>query len=497
MKSSGIVACFFSVIFTGQFSVHANDGRDRYEGSYPAEFYYFDSPVSELSGYRFLDHDMEGGADGDNRFRWARNTSVALIKILAFRTTKIFSISQFPPVIFDLSSENGDTPVAFEKGKKPSGRHPGGSHDGGINLDLGYYLTDMKGKYYSPDFSACTEHFIDEKNSEYKDAFMCKGTADRLDVEKQSFFFLELFKINRDLFQGDLLEEIGIDRMVYGEIIKQTGAWIKKKKYGASPELIKDMEKVFTFNPFEGWEAYHHHHTHIRLKNLDYYGRYREAFDVLLNEAKSQMIEQYRNIQPEKDVFLHASLMSYKMERALKLQIFSAQSDILKCSYRINNGEWIEGTDYYPDCMLVYDFRKGFFPKEESCNIEAKIVMKDGEEVNISRTILLPRQNHELFISVKESQIYGDGMCKKTSFSKITCWFQVFYPQVFNSYITDVTYNISRDQDNPEEIKASESENYKINIENQVKKIMSVSADITLSGRMHIRIPVYADTNIY
>ena len=40
-----------------------------------------------------MPRDMEGGADGDRAFRWARPTSIALIQVAAYRTAKALGTS--------------------------------------------------------------------------------------------------------------------------------------------------------------------------------------------------------------------------------------------------------------------------------------------------------------------------------------------------------------------------------------------------------------------
>ena len=90
----------------------ANDGRNRYEGAVPTPLFHLYAPVSDDAGFRVLPGDMEGGADGDPAFRWATRHGVALVRLAARRTVTALGKSPHPMAIFDLSAENGDTPVS-------------------------------------------------------------------------------------------------------------------------------------------------------------------------------------------------------------------------------------------------------------------------------------------------------------------------------------------------------------------------------------------------
>lgn len=218
----------FSLVLGLSQSAQANDGRDRTQLSAAHRFELFPPPVSDESGYIVLDADGPGGADGTEMFRWARPQSVSLVRIAAFETALKLGKAKSPMAIFDLSAENGDTPVDFKEGV-PRGRHPGGSHDGGINLDLGYYLRSTQGLKFQPDLAACSEHF----DKVGKDLAQCQTAPDRLALAHQTLFLLELAKINRSLFAGDLIEEIGIDHEIRMAVLKELENWVRGKKHGA------------------------------------------------------------------------------------------------------------------------------------------------------------------------------------------------------------------------------------------------------------------------
>lgn len=163
---------------------HANDGRNRYEQGVPANLFHLHAPVSAQAGFRVLAEDMANGADGDPAFRWVTRPALALLRLTSRRTHEVLGAAPFPYPVFDLASENGDTPLKVgPEGSR--GRHPGGSHDGGVNLDLGYYLTSERGLHESPDYAACSEHHKPGAEGKPVDANICKGPADRLDTPRR------------------------------------------------------------------------------------------------------------------------------------------------------------------------------------------------------------------------------------------------------------------------------------------------------------------------
>jgi hypothetical protein len=137
-------------------AAEANDGRDRYQTGYPNLFHHLMGPIADGAGFRVLPQDMPSGADGDPAYRWAQQHALDLMQVCARRTVVALGEANYSMAVFDLSAENGDTPVGFDSPTGPRGRHPGGSHDGGLNLDLGYYLTDLTGLEEKEDYAACT-----------------------------------------------------------------------------------------------------------------------------------------------------------------------------------------------------------------------------------------------------------------------------------------------------------------------------------------------------
>lgn len=186
--------------------LQANDGRNRYEQGISSEVVYWYAPPAPAAGYRMLAEDMAGGADGDTAFRWVNREALAMVRLASLRTAEVMGLAQLPYPVFDLTSENADTPLKFGK-DGPRGRHPGGSHDGGFNLDLGYYLTSEKGKVETPDFAACTEHYRPDGKGGEREAHLCTSIADRLDTPRQTFFILELVRTHMDALPRQILHE--------------------------------------------------------------------------------------------------------------------------------------------------------------------------------------------------------------------------------------------------------------------------------------------------
>ena len=231
------------------------------------------------SYYNLLKGDKQGGADGRAEFRWARRYAIAAVKLAAYRVFKEMGRAKFGPAIFDCSNEGGLTPFEIQ-GNGCRQRHPGSSHDGGVNLDIGYYLKDLKGKFYTPDYAACTDHFKGRK-----DAYRCLGKPDKLDVARQALFYVELFRIHLEWFRGQLLREVGIDEKVRKAVLEQLLRWEKHNKYGVTKALIKEIMQRWNSDPYEGWAWSHHHHTHLRFSALKEDGKMKQTIGLLVLKA--------------------------------------------------------------------------------------------------------------------------------------------------------------------------------------------------------------------
>ena len=93
-----------------------------------------------------------------------------------------------------------------------------------------------------------------EPGAKLEDAFVCLGPADHLDRERETFFLLQVFRINRQLFERDWIGEVGIDRAARESVLELAKQWAGQRKNGATPELVGDMRRTFISDRWEGWE---------------------------------------------------------------------------------------------------------------------------------------------------------------------------------------------------------------------------------------------------
>ncbi len=229
--------------------------------------------------FTLLSHDMKGGADGRAEFRWARPFAVAVVRIAAKKVFDTMGPADFGPSIFDCSDEGGLTPFDVNA-KTCRQRHPGRSHDSGLNLDIGYFLKSLKGLHYAPDYAACSNHFEGSK-----DAYICLGPPDKLDVQRQALFYVVLFSIHLNSFKGHLIREVGIDSHVKTAVLDVVSRWLRQKKYGVTPRILQQMKERMASDPFEGWAYSHHHHTHLRFASIDPVGPFHHQVIKLLKQA--------------------------------------------------------------------------------------------------------------------------------------------------------------------------------------------------------------------
>ncbi|RYZ88531.1 MAG: hypothetical protein EOP04_09165 [Proteobacteria bacterium] len=381
--------------FTASFlflplSTYANDGRDRTQTSSPNRFELFPLPLGEQSGYRILDKDGTGGADGTERFRFARPQAVSLVKIAAFETYKQLGAVAAPMAIFDLSAENGDTPVDFTN-KVPRGRHPGGSHDGGINLDLGYYLKSTRGKVFQPDLAACTEHF----SAAGEDLSQCQGAPDRLAVSHQAYFLLTLARLNRDLFHRDLIEEIGIDLKVRQAVVQELENWRRQKKFDVTADLIRDLTQSFTSDEWDGWASSHHHHIHLRLRDISMYGLHRNAYE---NLRTRETLNDEVILRKLKKPLINVRLYSQGLNRSLEAEILGGESG--EGRFHVSSEPWVNADpSRLPRISASWDID---LKTDHAASIEANL------SGSLYKTeISLPEQPPYLFVSVDPRSISG------------------------------------------------------------------------------------------
>ena len=431
----------------------ANDGRNRYQGPTPSLLLHLPGPVAKGTGFRVLGGDKPGGADGDPAFRWAVPHAAALVQVAARHTEQEFGAGKHEMALFDFSAENADTPIGFGavsptgKTAPPAGRHPGGSHDGGLNLDLGYYLSSLHGKFLKEDYAACTEHYAAGATGDdfiKKDLHRCIGPADRLDVARQAYFVLELLKINRRDFSLGLLDTGGMDAQVQRAILTQFSQWKEQGKYSVTDNLIGDLQRLFSHDPWDGWASYHHHHLHLRLLASSATGALMAPAQRLISQALRVRGELYFQQYPQHKAYLDAQLLSYKLHRSVQLHLLKTV-DIASVRYRIDGGAWMLPHDEKDDQRLTLELASGPLLQGRWLRVEAKLVYLSGKSGVIVSRVYLPKQDPRLNAAYQPGSIHGSV---KLATGKLSTWLKM--PDALKSLVTSVRYLVySQDADEP------------------------------------------------
>lgn len=484
------LAALASLLALGAAPSLANDGRNRYEGSVPSELVHLHGPVSPQAGFRVLAADMPGGADGDPAFRWATRPAVALVRLASRRVAEALGgPGPYPLAIFDLSSENGDTPIEFDAQGRPHGRHPGGSHDGGANLDLGYYLTSEVGRVETPDPAACTDHFKPDTpaGQPLVDDRMCHGPADRLDVARQALFLLEITRTHRERFGGELLECIGIDARVRTAVLAQARDWVRAKRFGASGALVAEMARLFASSPYDGWAHTHHHHVHVRLLPMDPGARHAADIARLVDADRALEARLLAGDATAEGCALVTELSSVALARSIDARLVptsaAAHCPALK-RLRLDGGAWEAPEDPLEPAHHVFDAPAR--PAFSTALVEAELADADGSTRVIRRTVALPAQKSWLRVRVEPSHFVGrvkrDG----------DAWLLLLdFPPVDAVLVDHVSFVVHRRGEAEPTIVAVPTEAASARIP-AADAIDSVEAEIGLSGRVRWRVPVLA-----
>lgn len=486
------------------FHASANDGRNRYDSGVPAELVHLHAPVSAQAGFRVLASDMPGGADGDPRFRWATRPAVALTRLAARRTVEALGTGPYPLAIFDLTSENADTPIEFGP-QGPHGRHPGGSHDGGYNLDLGYYLTSEQGRVETPDPAACTDHFrpgTPAGATPVEDG-ICHGPADRLDTDRQALFMLELVRWHSERFSGELLEAIGIDAQVRLKVLARANEWARTKRFGVSAARVAEMERLFASSPYEGWAHAHHHHIHVRLLPMDPGGKHAARIAALVQEDRA--LEARLLAQPGAEpgaaadgCTLVTELTSQALARSLDLQIVGTDprcmlagagkptprgATLKSLRFRIDGGEWAAPEDPLFPMHHVVDVAAA--TTFSTLAAEAELTFADGHQRVLKRTVALPSQPAWLRVRVDASHFVGraraegDGLLLSLEF-----------PPVDAVLVDHIDFLVRRQgAAAPERVKADVKQT-SLHVPDAAT-VESVEAEVGLSKRVRLKVPVF------
>lgn len=475
LTSTCLFGCALALVAT---ELGANDGFDRYRKQVPHTLQLFPLPASPDAGYCMLERDMEGGADGDIRHRWAQPHAVALVQLCARAVARDLGAGPHPMVIMDASSENGDTPV--ELGATPRGRHPGGSHDGGLNLDLGYYLTSLKGQVHTPDFAACTNHYR-LQDGQPRDTYQCLESADRLDVPRTARFFVELFALNRDLFGGDLLEQIGVDFQVRKAVLEQARIWGQGGRHGVDATLLEDMNRVLTSDEADGWARTHHHHLHLRLRDIPLYGAHRKALDHLLSEGRHE--EGLQRKVGDAAPTLAAVLLSVDLQRSLEVELLPSPLEAEDLQFRVDDGPWRKAQPGDPRNRAVLDLAPPF---KAQARVEARGTL-NGKPIALSRILDLPAQSPRLGIAIEATQlkarIQEDGASLSITLN---------VPQAYGAWVTEYALVLHRPGQKPERRVMPTQGRLKL----PKVGIVKVELEALCSSRRAIRVPVWLDGRI-
>ncbi len=477
---NGLPGCALGLVCLGLVSLGlgANDGFDRYRKQVPHTLRLFPLPASPEAGYLMLERDMEGGADGDIRHRWAQPHAVALVQCCARAVARDLGPGPHPMVIMDASSENGDTPV--ELGSTPRGRHPGGSHDGGLNLDLGYYLTSLKGQVHTPDFAACTNHYR-LQDGKLRDTYQCLESADRLDVPRTTRFFVELAAFNRDLFNGDLLEQVGVDFQVRKAVLAQAQAWARERRYGVDTVLVGDLERILTSDEADGWARTHHHHLHLRLRDFPLHGAHRKALDHLMATARQEegLLRKVTQAGPALVVALH----SVDLQRSLEVELQPSHLEVQDLQFRVDEGPWRKAQPGDPRNRAVLDLAAPF---KATAKVEAQGTLK-GKPLSLSCVIELPEQSPRLGIAIEAAHLKAEVQEEGGALA-----FDLKVPRTYQAWVTEYALVLHRPGQKPERCVLPPEGRLKLPKEGLVK----VELEALCSSRRAIRVPVWLDGRI-
>jgi hypothetical protein len=494
VRLTALLLLFVSLVSVPRF-VLANDGLDRYERYYPSIFYHLYAPISDQAGFTVLEEDMKGGADAAPAFRWARQFALSVTKIIAHETCKEMGVSGHPMALFDFSAENGDTPIRWVADKPARGRHPGGSHDGGVNLDFGYYMTGYKGPYMDPDYSVCDEHYSDTERDEDgapKDLHQCLGPANRLDVPRQAYFFLRLFTMHQDQFHSLLLEQIGVDFYVKKAILGQIADWKNEAVYKISDDIVREMESIFTCDRWGGWARYHHHHCHVRFRNLDESGPHRAILEGLTERVRALDYELLRVESPDQTVFIKADLLSYKLARAIDVTLLTSEStSIQQCRYRLGDDDWVTADEPLNNFRYVFDLPYWPTMQDTHLVISAEIDVANGQTSVISTSVYLPQQDPLLKIRINRDAISGDYSIERDGDDSVwTLW--TSFPSAYSHYITSVDYYIFPLGSFEEPtIVAGEGQNFRAHYTGARSDVLSIEAKVAISTRIKHTVPIF------
>lgn len=479
---SSLVLCFWLPA-----AARANDGVDRHALHGPSLLQLFPDPVAPAAGYRVLAADAPGGADGDRAFRWAQPHAIALVRLAAHEAHRRLGGAVIPPAIFDLSAENGDTPVQIAARKPPRGRHPGGSHDGGLNLDLGYYLTSLVGKRFTPDHAACSDHF----DPQGADLYQCAGPADRLDVARQALFMLMLVDLDARHFGGRLISAIGIDRRARDAVLAQIASWRRRRQHGASARLEEALRRVCTADRWEGWARAHHHHIHLRLADLELTGDLASGLQRLLAAQRRIDLRLHRGVGGTGPA-LRALLLSVGLSRAVELVLLGAEEICPRARFRVNGGAWVDADPAdLTACRAVIDLPRRLHATEHALTAEVELpARRPPSPTRITAVLHAPRLEPHLAVQIDARQLEGFATRDRGTWTV-----GVRMPRSFCTLITAVSYTVHRGSDRKTLSAASPTDpSHTVVFRDPARAhpVDLIEATVTASGRKAFPLLLYA-----
>ncbi len=479
----------------------ANDGRNRYEPLVPGSLTHLHAPISTAAGFRVLAADMAGGADGDPAFRWAQRHAIALLRLSTRKVAVALGPGPYPLAVFDTCSENGDTPIEMTP-KGPRGRHPGGSHDGGMNLDLGYYLTSEKGQVETPDPAACTDHYRLEAGKP-KDEQWCTGAPDRLDVDRQALFLLELVRAHVDRFGRDLLENIGIDGRVRLVVLERLRVWVKAHRFGATDGLVTELERLFASDPYEGWAHFHHHHVHVRFATLGFAGRHAARLDALIEDDRrleAELLLAEHDPATSGGVALLAELSSSELARSIELHLHGRSDDLRRVAavrFRVGAGAWEKPEGYLDPWKHVADLPRQVDWQHRTVAVEAELTRKDGTTVKLTRKVALPRQPPFLAVKIEPQRVTARAKPDPGGF-----WVSLDWPPAYATLVTGVDWLFHRkgDAKGPSPLRIAARDPAMAERVSMATidpgEVTLVEAELVMSGRLRIRLAAWVNPDL-
>jgi len=312
------------------------------------------------------------------------------------------------------------------------------------------------------------------------------GPADRLDVDRQALFFLELIRTHHDDFGDALIEEIGVDARVQEAVLSRLRAWARGRRHGATRALVDELARRMTADFYEGWSTSHHHHLHLRLQRVDALGPLRPAVEALLDRERALDLELASGQNP----VLVTRLRSCGLERRLELSIVRGRG-VTRVEYRVDGRAW-RGPAVGQEPFRHVEELPGHPGRQGSqLLVEARLTLESGTQQVLSRRIAVPRQDPELWTAVRPEQIRVGA--SRAAAESVRLW--VDMPSDYRQYVTGVRYVLTPRQGRPivgeTRTAGSWSRAYAVRLDLPAARrdIVLAQVVVELSGRVEVSIP--------